>query len=196
MYGTIFTNTRRLFTTTTTTYSDHSPGNHIGPQGRHRLERLDELAKPISLLDHQKGDAQQESKHARDGELIPDAAQTILESFRFHQFLIFISLDGSEHVGNACRNECRPGKVKLVDTSQDDTANDDGEAKPLGLGDGLVVDELREDGSECWFGGLDNLTKGDGAGREGEDGCRVCTGVAECHGEHFDNLLRCGNSVE
>jgi len=47
---------------------------------------------------------------------------------------------------------------------------------------------LGEDCREGGFGSLDNLTEGDGSGREGEDGGGVCAGVAECYGEQFDDL--------
>ena len=41
---------------------------------------------------------------------------------------------------------------------------------------------------EGGFGRLDDLSEGDRTGGEGEDRCGVCAGVAECYGEHFDDL--------
>jgi len=50
---------------------------------------------------------------------------------------------------------------------------------------------LGEDCGEGGLGGLDDLTEGDGAGGEGEDAGAVGAGVAECHGEHLDDIIHC-----
>merc|ERR1719343_1046270 len=83
-----------------------------------------------------------------------DRSQAILESFGLHELLVFVSLDGGKHVGNAGREEGGPGEIEFLDRSQNDSANDNGEAQPLGLGDLVSVDKLRKDGGKGGLGGL------------------------------------------
>ena len=168
--------------------SIHSPSNHIGPQRRHRLKRRHELAKLVPLPQQHERNTHQETQNTRNAKLIPHTPQPILEAFRLHHLLIFVTTHGGKAIGQTRTQEGTPCKVQLIHGCQDDTADDDWQTEPLGLADGLFVDELGEDCGEGWFGGLDDLAEGDGTGGEGEDGGGVGAGVAECDGEQFDDL--------
>lgn len=163
--------------------------DQVNPNGGGGLDDLDKLTEAGSFLQQHEWDAQQEAKDGGKGELVPDRANAVLESRSFHEFLVLISTDGGEEVGNASRNEGRPGKVKFLDRGQDDTANDNGEAHPLGRGDFLAVHELREDGGEGRFGGFDDLCKRDSAHPHGKDGRAVGAHEAKRDGQHLDNVV-------
>lgn len=126
----------------------HSPGNHVGPQGWHGLECLHELAELASLPRDEERDAKQESQDARDAELIADATQSVLQALGFHELLVLVPPHGGEAVGNAGADEGTPREVQFVDAREDYAANDNGEAEPLGLAHGLVVDVLGQHGRE------------------------------------------------
>mmetsp|Transcript_7015 Transcript_7015/g.15252 ORF Transcript_7015/g.15252 Transcript_7015/m.15252 type:complete len:307 (+) Transcript_7015:148-1068(+) len=166
-----------------------SRSNHIIPQRGDGLETFDELPELSSLLPKHEWDAEQKSKDGSDAELISDGSETVFEAFGFHEFLVFISSDCGEDVGEAGGKEGGPGEVQFVYGGEDDSSDDDGEAEPFGFGDGFVVDELGEDGGEGGLGGLDDLSEGDGSGGEGEDGGGVGAHEAERDGEHLDDVV-------
>ena len=143
-------------------------GGNVGPDGRGGLDELGKLTHAASFLHQDNGDAHEETKNGGKSKLVSDRSDAVLESSRLHELLVFVTLDGSKHVGNACRNECGPCKVEFLDGSEDDSSDNNGEAPPLGLGDWLSVDELGEDGGKGRLGGLDDLGKADGSGSHGE----------------------------
>ena len=164
-------------------------GDEVGGNDGVGLEDLDELTELGSLLGNDEGDRHEGTEDGGEGELVSDAAHAVLEALGLHQLLVFVALEGGEEVGDAGRDEGGDGKVELLDGGEDDSADDDGKAQPLGLGDLLAVEELGDDGGEGWLGGLDDLSEGDGAGTEGEDGGGVSAHEAEGDGEHLDDVV-------
>ena len=164
-------------------------GDEVGGNDGVGLEDLDELTELGSLLGNDEGDRHEGTEDGGEGELVSDAALAVLEALGLHELLVFVALEGGEEVGDAGRDEGGDGKVELLDGGEDDAADDDGKAQPLGLGDLLAVEELGDDGGEGWLGGLDDLSEGDGAGTEGEDGGGVSAHEAEGDGEHLDDVV-------
>jgi len=164
-------------------------GDEVGGDDGVGLEELDELGELGALLGDDEGDGHEGAEDGGEGELVADRSQTVLEALGLHELLVLVALEGGEEVGDAGRDEGRYGEVELLDGGEDDAADDDGEAQPLGLGDLLAVEELADDGGEGGLGGLDNLPEGDGSGAKGEHGGGVGAHEAEGDGEHLDDVV-------
>jgi hypothetical protein len=164
-------------------------GEKVLPDGGGGLGHLAEFTESASLLDGDDGDTQKESEDGGDGELVSDGSQTVSEAGGVHELLVLVTLDGGEHVGDTGGDEGRPGKVEFLDGGKDDSTNDNGKTQPLGLGDGLSVHELGEDGGKGGFGGLDDLGKGDGSHSHSKDGSGVGSHEAKGDGKHLDQVL-------
>mmetsp|Transcript_10810 Transcript_10810/g.31475 ORF Transcript_10810/g.31475 Transcript_10810/m.31475 type:complete len:419 (+) Transcript_10810:194-1450(+) len=164
-------------------------GNHVLPDCRSSLSRLNEFTESASFSDGNNRDGQKESQDGGDGELVSDGSHAVLQTWGFHELLVLVTLDGGEHVGNAGRDEGGPGEVKFLHGCQDDSSNDNRKTQPLGLGDWLSIDVLGKDGSEGGFGSLNNLGERDGSHSHGEDGGGVGSHEAESNGKHFYQIL-------
>mmetsp|Transcript_85406 Transcript_85406/g.167118 ORF Transcript_85406/g.167118 Transcript_85406/m.167118 type:complete len:254 (+) Transcript_85406:60-821(+) len=134
-------------------------GDQVLPYSGRGLAEFPEFSHSRSFPQQNDRQGQQESHNGCNGELVSNRSNAFLDTFSFHQFLVFISLDGSKGVGNAGRNQGRPGKVKLLHRGQNHSTNHNGKAQPLGLGDRLSIDKLSQDGGKGGFGSLDNLGK-------------------------------------
>ena len=159
-----------------------SGGDQVDPDGGGSLAELHELSHAGSLLRNDEGNRHEESKDGGHGELVSDGSEAILQAGRLHELLVLVTLEGSEQVGRAGRDEGKDGKVELLNGGKDDSTDDDGEAGPLGLGHLLLVNDGGKDGSKGWLGGLDDLSERHGSGSEGKDGRTVCSHEAEGHG--------------
>mmetsp|Transcript_3990 Transcript_3990/g.8655 ORF Transcript_3990/g.8655 Transcript_3990/m.8655 type:complete len:422 (+) Transcript_3990:164-1429(+) len=159
------------------------------PDGGGGLGGFNEFTESASLSDGNNGDRQKKSEDSGDGELVADGSQAVLQTGGFHELLVLVTLDGSEHVSDAGGDESGPGKVEFLHGSQDNTSDDNGKAQPLGLGNGLSVNKLGKDGGKGGFGRLDDLGKGDGSHSHGKDGSGVGSHEAEGNGDHLDQIL-------
>lgn len=168
-----------------------SRGNQIHLDSGRIFEDINKLAQSAALLEEYKGDREEEAKDAGKGKLVADRSHTIFEALSLHELLVLIATDGSEKIGNASRYQGGNRKVKLVDRSENNTTDDDGEAQPLGLAHALAINELRENGSKGRLGGLDNLSKGNTTGRERKHRSTVGAGIAEGEREHLDDVIHC-----
>lgn len=164
-------------------------GNQVHPDGGRGLGQVDEFSETRTFLEEDERDTEEEPEDGRQGELVSDRSDAFLQAFCFHQLLVFVTTDGSKHVGNAGRDESRNGKVKFLHGGEDNTADYNGKAEPLGLGNLLAIDELRKNSGEGGFRSLDDLSERNGAHSHGKDGGSMGTHEAEGHGEHLDNIL-------
>ena len=167
---------------------EETRGDQVDPDGRSGLAHLPEFTETGSFLDEDEGERHQETKDGGDGELVSDGSNAFLEAIGFHELLVFVTTNSSKDVGNASRDQGRPGKVQFLNGSQDDSSNDDRQAQPLGGGDLLSVDELGKDGGKGGFRSLNNLGERNGTHTHGEDRSAVSTHEAESDGKHFDNI--------
>ena len=166
-----------------------SGGNQIHLDSRGGLKDVHKLTPSTALLKDDKGNGKEESKDAGKGKLIANRSHPILQALGLHELLILVPSDGSKKIGNASRYQGGNRKVKLVHRCKNNATNDDGEAQPLGLGDLLSINELRQHRGKGGLGRLYNLTKGNTTSREGEHRRTVGTGVTECKRKHFDNVV-------
>mmetsp|Transcript_11420 Transcript_11420/g.25427 ORF Transcript_11420/g.25427 Transcript_11420/m.25427 type:complete len:299 (+) Transcript_11420:206-1102(+) len=160
----------------------------VDPESGGGLEQFHEFSKSRSFLGHNEGNTEEETKNGGNGKLVSNGSNAVLEAFGFHELLVFVTTDSGEHVGNASRDKGRPGEIQFLDGGQDNSTNNNGQARPLGLGHLLSVDELGKDGSKGRFGGLNNLSERDSTHTHGEDRGTVGSHEAECNRQHFDNI--------
>ena len=142
-----------------------------------------------SLLGDEEGQRDEEGEDGRDGELVAHAAQAVADARGVHELLVLVTLEGGEHVRNTGGYKSRNSKVKLLHGSKDNSSNDNGKTRPLGLGNGLVVNKLGQNGGESGLGSLYNLSKGNGSGGKGEYRGRMGTHEAEGNGEHLNDII-------
>jgi len=109
----------------------HSTRNKVETDNGVGLEELNEGAPLVSLLDNEDGDGHGKGQKRGEGKLVPNGPKAILEPGGVHELLVLVTLEGSEKVGNASRDQSRPSEVKLLDRGKDNSTNDDGEAHPL-----------------------------------------------------------------
>mmetsp|Transcript_21687 Transcript_21687/g.32976 ORF Transcript_21687/g.32976 Transcript_21687/m.32976 type:complete len:206 (-) Transcript_21687:322-939(-) len=143
----------------------------------------------MSFLDEYNRDRHEESKEGGKSKLISNTSDSIPHSLSLHELLVLVTLKGGEHVRNTGGYKSRNSKVKLLHRSKDNSSNDNGKTRPLGLGNGLVVNKLGKNGGESGLGSLYNLSKGNGSGGKGEYRGRMGTHEAEGNGEHLNDII-------
>ena len=163
--------------------------DQVLPHGRRSLDKLDKFSHTASLLQENERNTEDESHDRGDGKLVTNASNTILESWSFHDLFVFVTLDSGKSVGNAGRDESRPGEIKFLHRGKDDSSNDNGQTHPLGFRDFLVVDVSGKDGSEGGLGSFDDLCKRDGSHSHGEHTGRVGTHEAETDGDELHKII-------